>query len=84
MGKGTKLQQRIGTKQQSPHDNSPFSCFEYLILYKLVTNALSITYTKRGTGYMEGLPLHNHLHILLQLFLQPQWTSSLQMTAAAS
>ena len=48
MGKGTKLQQRIGTKQQSPHDNSPFSCFEYLILYKLVTNALSITYTKRG------------------------------------
>ena len=25
-----------------------FSCFEYLILYKLVTNALSITYTKRG------------------------------------
>ena len=48
MGKGTKFQQRIGTKQQSPHDNSPFSCFEYLIWYKLVTNALSITYTKRG------------------------------------
>ena len=48
MGKGTKFKQRIGTKQQSPHDNSPFSCFEYLILYKLVTNAFSITYTKRG------------------------------------
>ena len=81
MGKGTKLQQRIGTKQQSPHDNSPFSCFEYLILYKLYECIVHHIYE---AGYMEGLPLHNHLYILLQLFLQPQWTSSLQMTAAAS
>ena len=28
-------------------------------------------------------PAFTHLHLLLQLFLQPQWTSSLQLTAAA-
>ena len=83
MGKGTKFQQRIGTKQQSPYDNSPFSCFEYLILYKLVTNALPITYTKRSI-WKVCLYTIICIIILLQLFLQPQSTSSLQMTAAAS
>ena len=32
---------------------------------------------------VHGRPAFTHLHLLLQLFLQPQWTSSLQLTAAA-
>ena len=31
-----------------------------------------------------GRSAFTHFHILLKLFLQPQWTSSLKMTAAAS
>ena len=33
---------------------------------------------------VHGRSAFSHFHILLKLFLQPQWTSSLQMTAAAS
>lgn len=32
---------------------------------------------------VHGRPAFTHLHLLLQLFLQSQWTSSLQLTAAA-
>ena len=46
--KALSFSKELAQKQQSPHDTSPFSCFEYLISYKLVTNALSITYTKRS------------------------------------
>ena len=32
---------------------------------------------------IHGGSAFTHLHLLLQLFLQPQWTSSLQLTPAA-
>ena len=41
----------------------------------LFTNALSVTHTQSG---VHERPTFIHLHLLL-LFLQPQWTSSLQL-----
>ena len=40
-------------------------------------------YPSHTQSGVHGRPAFTHLHLLLQLFLQPQWTSSLQLTAAA-
>ena len=79
MGEGTKLQHRIGTKQQYLLDLALLVTLNV----KTNTNWSRMHCPSHIQSGVHGGSAFTHLHLLLQLFLQPQWFRSLQLTPAA-
>ena len=61
-------------------DFEVFLHFRISVLQQAYSRMHCPSHTQSG---VHGRPAFTHLHLLLQLFLQPQWTSPLQLTAAA-
>ena len=79
MGEGTKLQHRIGTKQQYLLD----LVLLVTLNIKINTNWSRMHCPSHIQSGVHGGSAFTHLHLLLQLFLQRQWFRSLQLTPAA-